>query len=316
MEFHEEYYPPKPELQETNQNGVTRSLISLGLFIGLFYILFQDTRVMFLIVLILFIHEMGHFIAMKAFGYKDVNMFFIPLMGAMVTGEKDRVSLFQRSIIILAGPLPGILIGWGMTEYAISIQHNELSVAGISFIFINLINLLPIDPLDGGRLIETLFFSSNEKVKKAFLIISVVGMTIIGLYYGMYILAIMGFFMFTRFKVLQNLTQLRDKIKNLNIQLVKTYEELTDKEYWSIRKAYLESSNLSKVIDPQEMNPSPYEAKIAKSVKNILIVPVKKDITIVGKIIFLLLWLAGILLPIWYTLPFLMEMYNSVGGDI
>ena len=88
QEVDDTYYPPKPDIEEQSKTNINKSLLSLGLFILMFYFLIDDLQVLFLVVLILFIHEMGHFIAMKVFGYNGVNMFFIPLMGAMVTGAK------------------------------------------------------------------------------------------------------------------------------------------------------------------------------------------------------------------------------------
>ena len=304
------YYPPKPEISRTNQNTLIRSLMSLGLFMLFFFLIFNDFQVLFLVLLILFIHEMGHLLAMKAFGYNDVSMFFVPLMGAITTGDKDKVSQFQRAIIVLAGPIPGIIIGFGITKYAVSIEHNYMAVSGVMFMLINILNLLPLDPLDGGKLIETMFFTTNEKVKQVFLIISLILMIAIAVYTMEFILAFFGIFMFSRLKMIQNLEKLRSSVKAHNIDLVKTYDELSDEDYWKIRKEYLLSSNLNKMIDPNSYEVSPYEDRIAQSVKNILIKPVIKDISIPGKIIFILIWLAGLIVPIWYTYPLIEKMYS------
>lgn len=305
------YYPPKPEIKETSQTNMTKTLLSLAMFIVVFYLLIGDTQVLFLVVLILFIHEMGHFIAMKVFGYNGVNMFFIPLMGAMVTGEKDRISQLQRAIVVLAGPLPGILIGYGIIEYGQSIEHNELVIGGFMFLFINVLNLLPLDPLDGGKLIETLFFSSNESIKQVFLIISIVIMVGVGVVFQMYILALLGIFMFSRIKLLQSISKLRKKISSYKISLVKTYEDLTDKEYWTIRKEYLINSKLNKMIDPNQFETSQFEDKIAVSVRNILITPIEKDIPVVGKMFLLLLWVASLILPFLYAMPYFLKIMGA-----
>lgn len=305
------YYPPKPEIKETNQNNITKSLLSLGLFVLVFYLLIGDTQVLFMVVLILFIHEMGHFIAMKAFGYNGVNMFFIPLMGAMVTGQKDKISQLQRAIVVLAGPLPGILIGYGIIEYGQSIGHNELIIAGFMFLFINVMNLLPLDPLDGGKLIETLFFSSNESIKRVFLIISIALMVGIAILFKMPILAILGIFMFSRIKLLKSMEDIRSRIRVHEIQLVTSYNELTDKDYWLIRKEYLINSKLNKMIDPNQFESSQFEDRIAMSVRNILITPIEKDIPVGGKIFLLLLWVASLVIPIWYSLPYILKMFGE-----
>ena len=308
QEVDETYYPPKPEIEEQSKTNINKSLLSLGLFVLVFYFLIDDLQVLFLVVLILFIHEMGHFIAMKVFGYNGVNMFFIPLIGAMVTGEKDRVSQSQRAIIVLAGPVPGVLIGCGIIAYAQTIGHTGAAVAGFMFLFINVLNLLPLDPLDGGKLIETLFFSSNEKIKQVFLIASVVFMVVAGVFFQMYLLAFLGLYMSLRIKMLKSLSELRKKISVYKIPLIRTYDELTDKEYWTIRKEYILSSKLNKMIDPNEYVESQFEARIAISVRNVLITPIEKDISATGKLFLLLLWAASLILPVLYALPYLAEI--------
>ena len=302
------YYPPKPEIEQQSKTNINKSLMSLGLFILLFYFLIDDVQVLFLVVLILFIHEMGHFIAMKVFGYNGVNMFFIPLIGAMVTGEKERVSQSQRAIIVLAGPIPGVLIGCGIIAYAQTIGHTGAAIAGFMFLLINILNLLPLDPLDGGKLIETLFFSSNEKIKQVFLIASVVIMVVAGVFFQMYLLVFLGLYMSLRIKMIKSLSELRKKISVYKIPLIRTYDELTDKEYWTIRKEYILSSKLNKMIDPNEYVESQFEDRIAISVRNVLITPIEKDISTTGKLFLLLLWTASLILPVLYALPYLAEI--------
>ena len=302
------YYPPKPEIEQQSKTNVNKSLMSLGLFILLFYFLIDDVQVLFLVVLILFIHEMGHFIAMKVFGYNGVNMFFIPLIGAMVTGEKERVSQSQRAIIVLAGSIPGVLIGCGIIAYAQTIGHTGAAIAGFMFLLINILNLLPLDPLDGGKLIETLFFSSNEKIKQVFLIASVLIMVVAGVFFQMYLLAFLGLYMSLRIKMIKSLSELRKKISVYKIPLIRTYDELTDKEYWTIRKEYILSSKLNKMIDPNEYVESQFEDRIAISVRNVLITPIEKDISATGKLFLLLLWAASLILPVLYALPYLAEI--------
>ena len=105
-------YPEKPHIntESGGSNKIIKSLGSLILFILIFMIFF-DVQYVFLLVLILFIHELGHFIAMKLFNYNDVNIFFIPLMGAVTSGEKSKTTQLQKVLVILSGPIPGIFLG-------------------------------------------------------------------------------------------------------------------------------------------------------------------------------------------------------------
>ena len=70
------------------------------------------------LLIVLVIHEMGHFIAMKVFKYQNVRMLFIPLMGAFVQGKKSNYSQKQSLIVLIAGPFPGIIIGNLLFWYA------------------------------------------------------------------------------------------------------------------------------------------------------------------------------------------------------
>ena len=151
-------FPEKPVLAKPSEDsnwGLT--IFSIVLFIGVF-LLFFDHEFEFVthLVLVLIIHEFGHFIAMKWFGYKSVKMLFIPLMGAFVQGFKDKYSQKESLIVVLAGPIPGVLFG---TIFFLAANYYEIpSLLNLSvlFLFLNIINLLPLDPLDGGQMVKLL----------------------------------------------------------------------------------------------------------------------------------------------------------------
>jgi hypothetical protein len=67
-----------------------KSLGSLALFLVVGYFFFRHnwTWVMILTAVVVF-HEMGHFFAMKVYKYQELGIFFIPLMGAYVSGKKQ-----------------------------------------------------------------------------------------------------------------------------------------------------------------------------------------------------------------------------------
>jgi Zn-dependent protease len=72
-------------------------------------------------------------------------------------------------VVLMAGPLPGILIGM---ICAMIFSHNQEYIyyqLALLFIFLNVFNLLPVSPLDGGQMLETLFFSSQKWVQVMFI---------------------------------------------------------------------------------------------------------------------------------------------------
>ncbi|WP_395750265.1 site-2 protease family protein [Prosthecobacter sp.] len=126
----------------------------------------------------LLLHECGHFVAMKCFGYRDVSMFFIPFFGAAVKGRKKDVLPWQEVVMTLAGPLPGIFLGVPLLLLSTQEGHSWLNEIAFMLIVINAINLLPIKPLDGGRFFEIVLFCRWRWTSQVFAILSWIGFMI------------------------------------------------------------------------------------------------------------------------------------------
>ena len=109
---------------------------------------------------VLLLHEFGHWLPMKLFGYKNVTMFFIPGFGAAVSGKKQHAPAWQDLVVLLGGPLPGLFGGIAVMiagYFRQDIPDFWLNAAGLSVI-INAFNLLPFLPLDGGKIVDLLVF--------------------------------------------------------------------------------------------------------------------------------------------------------------
>jgi Zn-dependent protease len=105
------------------------------------------------IVALLFVHEMGHFIVIRAKGLPASLPVFIPLLGAYVTMRQAPRNVRDEAEIALAGPIAGGLAGLGcLALYEVTGEHALIILAYLTF-FINLLNLVPISPLDGGRVV-------------------------------------------------------------------------------------------------------------------------------------------------------------------
>lgn len=97
--------------QVNTSQGLTLLIVSLLLFIGAQASFGAMADFIAALVIVLVVHELGHYAAMRAFGYRDTKMFFIPFLGAAVSGRHDDASGTQRAVVALAGPLPGIVLG-------------------------------------------------------------------------------------------------------------------------------------------------------------------------------------------------------------
>ncbi len=309
------YYPPKPEINEKNTASIIKTIISLLAFILLFMFLPVSVNFIFLVVLVLFLHEMGHLIAMKSFGYEDVGMFFIPFIGAVVTGRKEEMSQLQRIIIVLAGPLPGILIGIGLI---MGVQLFDLNpyflVYGTMFIGLNILNLIPIDPLDGGRLFELIFFSFNEKAKLVFHILSSLSLVVLGMYFESYPIMILGAFLLTRVSSHLKIIKIRKRLSLLEIPLETSYGNLSDSDYWKIRKEYIHISKLENILEPDAKEYDEKEEVLAPAIRNLLHTPVKNDVSFMGKLIVALIWAGSFVASFYAVYPILKKLQELFLG--
>ena len=117
------------------------------------------------------LHEGGHYLAMRLTGYANLSVFFLPGLGGLATGEKPTATPFEKLLVYLAGPVPGILLAgavyWASAagQWAGPPWLTELLLASL---FINYFNLLPFMPLDGGRVLETLVFARYPRLRFGF----------------------------------------------------------------------------------------------------------------------------------------------------
>lgn len=233
-------YPPKPVLVEKKQNALRRSLISLLVYALLFYVIFDQNLVYIAaILLVIIVHEMGHFLFMKLFRYSNVKIFIVPLLGAFTTGHKQQVSQGQLALIVLAGPVPGILIGSFLYWVNLGVGNETLGMLANSFLIINLLNCLPFYPLDGGRLIETLFFRDNYVIRLVFGIISIVALTVLFVVLQNLILLIIPVLIGLELYNENKYQKIRDYLHQERINYRTEYDTLPDRDYWLIRDCLL-----------------------------------------------------------------------------
>ncbi|MBY0314786.1 MAG: hypothetical protein K2Q26_04670 [Bdellovibrionales bacterium] len=116
-----------------------------------------STELAFIVLLVVAIHELGHYLVMRWYGMSDATVFFVPFIGAGVWSKKLLGAQGLKLVYIsMAGPVPGIIIGTVL--YMFSTNIPLFRVAGLNFLFINGINLLPFLLLDGAKIFKGLFF--------------------------------------------------------------------------------------------------------------------------------------------------------------
>jgi Zn-dependent protease len=299
-------YPPKYQKQERPANMWSRSIISLALYLILGFYVFPSYKTLLLITIIVVLHELGHFAAMKRFRYKDLGIFFIPLLGAYVSGTKREVSQKQSAIILLSGPLPGIIIG--IVFYLLDINdpgqylfNDQSSLSyeriGFWFIFLNLINLLPIYPLDGGQLLNRVFLDEESWIGKIFVILSAALMVWLALKIS-YILLIFPVIMLMRLTGDRKFNAVEKQVEVEGINLDTSYEELSDADYWKTRNILIkEHSSFNDIPPAPPFEYHPKEEKVMTTIQSLLHRHLIQDISIAGKLFILLIWVAAFAVP-------------------
>ena len=120
-------------------------------------------------VALIFIHEMGHFIAARQRGLDVGAPTFIPFVGAWIEMKSLPHDAETEAYVGLGGPVAGTLGAFACYALAYT-QHSPLLLAlAYAGFMLNLFNMLPISPLDGGRIGlpgdldgAALFFMSDE----------------------------------------------------------------------------------------------------------------------------------------------------------
>jgi Zn-dependent protease len=102
-------------------------------------------------VVLLFVHEMGHVIQLRREGIKATAPMFIPFLGAFISAKSLGENALAEARVGLAGPVLGTL-GAAMCLAVGEVTNSDFfrALAYVGF-FLNLFNLLPVVPLDGGR---------------------------------------------------------------------------------------------------------------------------------------------------------------------
>ncbi|UCH94406.1 MAG: site-2 protease family protein, partial [Candidatus Aminicenantes bacterium] len=163
--------------QIRNSSGKLFFLLLSVLLFGAAFSLILSVEWVLLLIAVVFLHEGGHLLAMRIFGYKNLRMLFIPLFGAVAMGTDKDVAPYKKVITYFAGPVPGILLAFLLLatqlNAGVALQSSATLMTVIAVLLIlNYFNLIPIMPFDGGQVFNTVIFSRFPTLQLVFNIIS------------------------------------------------------------------------------------------------------------------------------------------------
>jgi Zn-dependent protease len=107
-------------------------------------------------VLLIFVHEMGHVYALRQFGIRSSVPVFIPFVGAFIAMKEMPPNVEVEAWTGIAGPLVGTggaTLCWSAGLYTGNPFWFAVAYTGF---FLNLFNMIPVRPLDGGRTVAAI----------------------------------------------------------------------------------------------------------------------------------------------------------------
>ena len=175
-------------------------------------------------VLLIAVHELGHVLVLRARGIDAGLPVFLPFIGAFVTMKSAPKSVYDESLSGIAGPFFGVAGSFVCLWLGGVYDSDLLRVLAYSGFFLNLFNLLPVLPLDGGL--------RPPVTSWGVLLNEALNVSVVALYPWLMlpvipvILLIGGFELYRRFR-------------GRNTEASRTYFALTSQQRWQIASLYV-----------------------------------------------------------------------------
>jgi Zn-dependent protease len=132
------------------------SLKFLGVFLALGgYALIWGWRFGLGFVLLILVHELGHYVEARRQGMKPQLPVFIPFLGAYVALRDQPFDPWRNALVSVAGPFAGGLGALACLVYGNAVDSPLLRALAYSGFLLNLFNLIPIGFLDGGHILRS-----------------------------------------------------------------------------------------------------------------------------------------------------------------
>jgi Zn-dependent protease len=148
------------------------------------------------ILLALFIHEFGHLLAYRMIGQPWGRMMFLPLLGAIAMPRLSLESQAQTVFAALMGPGFSVLLALLCMAPILILDNHTLALLGLGMgavtVFLNIFNLMPIEPLDGGIALRSIFAAVIGNKARFGLMACGAVIALVGYFLGQIIVVIFG----------------------------------------------------------------------------------------------------------------------------
>lgn len=168
---------------------LTKVGFALASFAG--YALLFSWKFALLLIIAVGFHESGHVWAMKRMGIKTKGFYFLPFIGGAAIAEENYKTYGENAYIAIMGPIWGLAMAFGAACLYWYTGNALWAAAGAWMSTLNLFNLLPVNPLDGGQLMRSIAFSINKTLGVVFLGFSLLAGGLIMWKFHIYLFAIL-----------------------------------------------------------------------------------------------------------------------------
>ena len=127
----------------------------------------MDLRFAVIVATVILLHELGHAIAMRLVGLQVKGIYLIPFFGGIAVPKTPYRTDFQKGFVCLMGPGFSLVTTFLFLLAHLTIGGKVLFQAVLVSTVINLINLLPALPLDGGHVLNTILTAVNRRLAQA-----------------------------------------------------------------------------------------------------------------------------------------------------
>jgi Zn-dependent protease len=103
-------------------------------------------------VLLILVHELGHVVVLRREGIPAGAPVFIPFVGAFIAMRGQPRDAYVEAKVAIGGPIAGSLAAWAVLAAGVALSRPLLVALGVTGALLNLFNLIPVSPLDGGRI--------------------------------------------------------------------------------------------------------------------------------------------------------------------
>ena len=144
------------------QSGKVLKVVLAGVAVSGWTVLYSLPFALALTATLVF-HEWGHLRAMRRFGIPTKGMYLIPFVGGIAVGEQARTH-WEDVYISMMGPVYGLAMTVACYLLYLSTSSHLIGLVASVSALVTVFNLLPIHPLDGGRVVKALVFSGRNRL--------------------------------------------------------------------------------------------------------------------------------------------------------